>query len=133
MIFVFGSNLAGVHGRGAARHAMKHYGAIWGKGIGHFGNSYAIPTKDENIITLPLERIKGYVDDFVLWAKNHPNMKFYLTRVGCGLAGYTDEDIAPLFADVPENVIIPESWIPYIDGYDLKHEYQDWENENFNR
>lgn len=85
MIFVFGSNLAGIHGRGAARHAMKHYGAVWGKGIGHFGNSYAIPTKDENIKTLPLERIKEYVDDFVLWARNHPRMKFYLTRVGRGV------------------------------------------------
>lgn len=110
MIFVFGSNLAGVHGAGAAHCAYNEHGAIWGKGIGHHGDSYAIPTKDHNIRTLPVERIQEYVIQFMLYANEHPELKFQVTRIGCGLAGYTDKDIAPLFKGAPLNCELPEGW-----------------------
>lgn len=107
-IFVFGSNLAGIHGAGAARHALEKYGAVYGEGVGRMGQSYAIPTKDENIVTLPLARIKPHVDVFVDYAKSHPNLTFHLTRIGCGIAGYDwDRDIGPLFpSELPANVIL---------------------------
>lgn len=108
--FVFGSNLAGIHGAGAAFHAKKHYGAVMGRGIGFYGNSYAIPTKDENIDTLPLERIKTYVDWFVEFATLHQELTFKVTAIGTGLAGYKHTDIAPMFAAAPENCILPEAW-----------------------
>ncbi len=110
LIFVFGSNLAGRHGKGAALYAYKHKGALLGEGTGHFGNSYAIPTKDSNLRVLPLERIAGYIQGFLLYAKINPTMKFFVTRVGCGLAGYKDEDIAPLFSGYPTNVDLPAFW-----------------------
>lgn len=99
-IFVFGSNLAGVHGAGAAKHAMERWGAIWGEGIGRTGNAYAIPTKDAAIVTMPLHRIAPHVAVFIDYTKAHPNHEFLLTRIGCGLAGYDwDRDIRPLFAN----------------------------------
>lgn len=110
MIFVFGSNLAGIHGAGAALYARQHHGAIYGQGIGLQGSSYAIPTKDHKIITLPLEIIKKYVDEFIELAKQHPEMQFQITAIGCGLAGYKPEQIAPMFKDVPENCILPEEF-----------------------
>ena len=109
-ILVFGSNLAGIHGAGAALHARKHYGAILGKGIGLQGSSYAIPTKDEHIKTLPLERIKPHVDEFLRFADEHHEMVFNVTRIGCGLAGYKDKDIAPMFRDAPVNCKLPDEW-----------------------
>lgn len=109
-IFVFGSNLAGRHGAGAALFAKKNRGAIYGKGIGMQGNSYAIPTKDQNIKTLPLDRIKPYVDQFIEFAKQNSKLIFEVTRIGCGLAGYKDSDIAPMFKDAPLNCILPEGW-----------------------
>ena len=109
-IFVFGSNLAGRHGKGAARHARLDYGAVHGVGVGLTGNAYAIPTKDEKLKTLPLDRIRAYVDDFLRFARAHPGLKFQVTRVGCGLAGYTNEDIAPMFSAVPPNCLLPEEW-----------------------
>ena len=109
-IFVFGSNLAGRHGAGSARHAAMRKGAIEGRGVGFQGESYAIPTKDERIRTLPLARIKPYVDAFVLFAKSHPEMTFEVTKIGCGLAGYTDADIAPMFREAPRNCILPHGW-----------------------
>ncbi len=109
-IFVFGSNLAGVHGGGAARFAFDNYGAVYGQGIGLQGNSYAIPTKDERISTLPLSRIKKYVDDFLDFAKSHPEMEFDLTPIGCGLAGYKRSQIRPLFGELPQNVHLTDSW-----------------------
>lgn len=109
-IFVFGSNLAGRHGAGAALSALREHGAIYGQGVGLQGNSYAIPTKDENVITLPINKIKKYVDGFVRFAKLNPEMKFQVTRIGCGLAGYEDTDIAPLFKEAPDNCILPVGW-----------------------
>ena len=110
MIFVFGSNTAGRHGKGAAKMAREVHGAIYGQGFGRQGNSFAIPTKDSSIRTLPLDAIKLYVDQFVEYAHNHPEHQFYVTRIGCGLAGYKDEDIAPMFQDAPENCQLPEGW-----------------------
>lgn len=112
VVFVFGSNLAGRHGAGAAAFAKKHHGAINGQGIGRQGDSYGIPTKDAEIETLPLPRIKTYVDDFIEYAKKHPNDDFIVTRVGCGLAGYVDEDISPMFRQAPSNCILPTGWRP---------------------
>lgn len=109
-IFVFGSNLAGRHGKGAALFAKRNYGAEYGKGVGRTGNSYAIPTKDSRLCTLPLSTIKSYVDSFLIYAKKNSDLTFVVTRVGCGLAGYSDKDIAPMFADAPENCELPEEW-----------------------
>lgn len=107
-IFVFGSNLAGAHGGGAARVALNKFGAEWGKGVGLQGQCYAIPTMQGGV-----ETIRPYVDDFIAFAKEHPELKFYVTRIGCGIAGFLDSDIAPLFkASLPlENVILPRSFV----------------------
>lgn len=112
-IFVFGSNLSGIHGAGAAKFATQHYGAIYGKGIGPIGCSYAIPTKDLKINTLPLHEIKKYITDFILFSRENPNQIFHLTRVGCGLAGYKDRDIAPMFNGIEFNVKVSSLWIPF--------------------
>jgi hypothetical protein len=109
-IFVFGSNLAGRHGKGAALTAYRNHGAIYGEGAGLQGQSYAIPTKDEDLKTLPLSKIQRYVDQFVRFAKLNPDMIFEVTRVGCGLAGYDDNEIAPMFSDAPSNCILPVGW-----------------------
>ena len=107
-IFVFGSNLAGAHGGGAARVALDKFGAEWGKGVGLQGQCYAIPTMQGGV-----ETIRPYVDDFIAFAQEHPEMKFYVTRIGCGIAGFRDSEIAPLFrASLPlENVILPRSFV----------------------
>lgn len=112
-IFVFGSNLAGRHGAGAAKYARQLYGAEYGVGEGRTGNSYAIPTKDENIQTRPLDQIKESVDKFIEYAKANPQDTFKVTPVGTGLAGYSHEQIAPMFSDMPKNCIIPDEWIGY--------------------
>jgi len=112
-IFVFGSNLAGRHGAGAALHAKKRYGAIWGQGVGMQGNSYAIPTKDEKLRTLPLEEIQKHVENFKVFARCHLELRFNVTRVGCGLAGYTDDDIAPMFSGSSANCVLPDGWRDY--------------------
>jgi hypothetical protein len=109
-IFCFGSNLAGIHGAGAARFAVENHGARYRQGIGLQGNSYAIPTKDRNINTLPLDDIQEHVDVFIIFAQEHPELSFEVTRIGCGLAGYTDSDIAPMFKGAPSNCILPEGW-----------------------
>lgn len=103
-VFVFGSNLSGRHGKGAALHAMKHYGARYGEGQGYHGNSYAIPTKDSYLKTLPVSIIAGFVKTFFRFAEANINLNFYVTGIGTGLAGYNIEDIAPLFANAPMNV-----------------------------
>lgn len=118
MIFVFGSNLAGRHGRGAAKNAMTHYGAKYGVGIGRTGNAYAIPTKDEWLRPLHLAEIRAHVKAFIEYAKQHPEAGFFVTRVGCGLAGYSDEDIAPMFRGVPRNCLMPVEWQDLLDGTD---------------
>lgn len=113
-IFVFGSNKAGRHGAGSALHARRHHGAIYGQGVGLQGESYAIPTKDENLNVLSIEEIKTYVNDFILFALNHQECKFKIVRIGCGLAGYTNEQMAPLFKNCSPNCILPKEWIPII-------------------
>lgn len=109
-IFVFGSNLAGRHGKGAALTAFKQYGAVYGQGQGLQGNSYAIPTKDENIKTLPLNRIRKYVEQFIRFAQLNPEMTFKVTAIGTGLAGYDESEIAPMFVKAPLNCILPVGW-----------------------
>lgn len=109
-VFVFGSNEAGVHGAGAARFAWQQCGAVWGQGIGLAGLSYALPTKDARLQTLPLDRIRDHVDEFLRYAASQPQADFFVTRVGCGLAGYTDDDIAPMFEAAPSNCILPIGW-----------------------
>ena len=110
MIFVFGSNEAGRHGAGAALYAVQNHGAIYGVGFGMQGNSFGIPTKDKNIRTLPLEKIKEYVDKFIAYAKIYPDKHFQVTRIGCGSAAYTDSQIAPMFKGAPNNCHLPEGW-----------------------
>lgn len=112
-IFVFGSNLAGRHGKGAALHAKKYYGAIYGRGQGLQGQSYAIPTKDHLLNTLPLGEIHYHVEIFKTFADRNRGLTFKLTPIGCGLAGYRYEQIGPMFADSPSNVIIPDEFVTY--------------------
>lgn len=107
---VFGSNHSGIHGAGAARHALIDWGAIMMQGCGRQGMSYAIPTKDGHIETLPLDQIKPHVDVFVQYATDHPELTFLVTRIGCGLAGYSDDQISPMFKDAPQNCVLPEGW-----------------------
>lgn len=111
-IFVFGSNLQGSHGGGAAAIAAKQFGAIWGQGVGLQGQSYGIPTMHGGI-----EEIKPYVDEFIEFAKQNPNLKFLVTRIGCGIAGFTEEEIAPLFAEGVnvENVYLPDTFLDIIE------------------
>ena len=110
-VFVFGSNLGGYHGGGAARIALEKFGAVWGQGVGLQGQSYAIPTMQGGV-----ETIKPYVDEFIKFAKAHPELKFLVTRIGCGIAGFKDSEIAPLFhhaIDVP-NIILPKEFDDYL-------------------
>ncbi|NTG85813.1 hypothetical protein G6L15_06575 [Agrobacterium rhizogenes] len=109
-IFVFGSNLAGIHGAGAARFAVQRHGAIYGQGIGLQGNSYGIPTKDERIETLPLEAVALHVETFKAFARSHPDLTFYVTPIGCGLAGYKRPQIRPMFDGMPPNCRFAETW-----------------------
>jgi hypothetical protein len=109
-IFVFGSNYAGIHGAGAAKAAHRFYGAEWGKGEGIQGNSYAIPTKNVYLGTLSLNDISRHVDLFLEFARNYPELYFFVTRIGCGLAGYQDDQIAPMFKDAPVNCELPHGW-----------------------
>jgi len=106
-IFVFGSNLEGMHGGGAAYLAYRQFGAIMGQGVGLQGQSYGIPTMQGGV-----ETIRPYVDEFILFAKAHPELTFLVTRVGCGIAGFTDDEIAPLFeaAHDVENIVLPPNW-----------------------
>jgi hypothetical protein len=107
-VFVFGSNLRGWHQGGAAKHAHRYFGAIWGQGVGLQGQSYAIPTMQGDVDT-----IKPYVDEFIVFAKNHQELTFLVTRIGCGIAGFKDEEIAPLFIEALgyENIVLPYSFI----------------------
>jgi hypothetical protein len=110
-IFVVGENLAGRHGKGASLHARQHHGAVYGQGEGLQGSSYGIPTKDEKLRTLPLEAIQGHVERFKEFTRQHPEMTFPVTAVGCGLAGYKPEQIAPFFADSPVNCVMPDEFV----------------------
>ena len=114
-IFVFGSNERGVHGAGAAKLAMM-WGAKYGQGYGLQGQTFAIPTKDWNIKTLTLNEIKVYVDKFIEFAKTYDTLDFLVTKIGCGLAGYKVEDIAPMFKECKDldNIYLP---IEFYDCY----------------
>lgn len=109
-VFVFGSNLEGIHGAGAARDAMYRWGARWKQGVGPYLQTYAIPTKNFKMRTLSRDRIGNHVIDFLEYADFHHDMTFAVTRIGCGLAGYRDTDIAPLFRDAPRNCLLPIGW-----------------------
>ena len=106
-IYVFGRNLEGMRGGGAARVAYNKFGAIRGQGVGLQGQSYAIPTMHGGV-----NIIKPYVDEFIDFAKSHTELKFLVTRIGCGIAGFTDEEIAPLFKEAIEieNIYLPKSF-----------------------
>lgn len=110
-VFVFGSNLQGMHGGGAARVAYEKFGAVWGQGVGIQGQSYGIPTMHGGV-----DVIKPYVDDFVEYVKQHPDKKFLVTPIGCGIAGFTEAEIAPLFKDAVdvENIWLPEKFYEFI-------------------
>lgn len=115
-IFVFGSNLAGRHGKGAARVALEKFGAIYGQGIGLMGCSYGIPTKGMKMEVLPLVEIDMHVKNFLAFAKDNPQFIFLVTEIGCGLAGYKPSDIAPMFGPIVtlplniNNVSLPQSF-----------------------
>lgn len=106
-VFVFGSNLEGAHGGGAALLAWRKFGAIWGQGVGLQGQSYGIPTMQGGVDT-----IKPYVDEFIAFAKLHPELTFLVTRIGCGIAGFTNEEISPLFEEAHGigNIVLPSGW-----------------------
>ena len=110
-IFIFGSNLRGRHGAGAAKKALE-FGAVMGKGVGFKGRTYAIPTKDENIRTMPIEAIEPYVKQFIDYASKNQHLTFLVSKIGCGLAGYSPDDIAPLFEDalLYSNIVLPEEF-----------------------
>lgn len=109
-VFVFGSNLAGRHGKGAALEASRHWGATYGYGAGRMGNAYAIPTKGYGLRPLRLLDIMVYVEHFLNYVQAHPELTFLVTRIGCGLAGYSDAQIAPMFANEPANCVLPDEW-----------------------
>lgn len=108
--FVFGSNQAGRHGKGAAKDAADHYGAVYGIGEGYSGRSYAIPTKDKAIKSRSLDEIRGSVARFLKQASQREDITFQVTRIGCGLAGFKDADIAEIFEDCSPNVLLPRKW-----------------------
>ena len=107
-VFVFGSNLSGMHGGGAAKVALEAFGAIWGQGVGLQGQSYGIPTMQGGVDT-----IKPFVDEFISFARQHPELFFYVTRIGCGIAGFQDREIAPLFAMAKgiQNICLPRTFV----------------------
>jgi hypothetical protein len=117
VIFVFGSNKSGIHGAGAALCALEKHGAIKGKGWGLQGDSYAIPTKDFGLKRLLRLEIGVHVDDFLMFTVARPDWIFQTTRIGCGRAGFKDEEIAPMFNGAPVNVILPEEWKPWLAHY----------------
>jgi hypothetical protein len=113
-VFVFGSNEAGIHGAGAAKAALQLHGAIFGKSYGHYGNSFAIPTKSELIETMNIERVRDYVTGFIAYARGHRHLTFIVTRIGCGRAGFKDREIAPMFFDAPKNCQFDKTWEPFL-------------------
>lgn len=125
-VFVFGSNIQGIHGKGAALEAHKTYGAEYGVGEGMTGRAYALPTREQVsgtrlITSLPLHRIKRNVKKFIGHASRTPDVTYLVTAVGCGYAGYKNKDIAPLFLEVPSNCILPSQWQPWLSAHSNWH------------
>ena len=120
MIFVFGSNEAGRHGKGAALAARKRWGAVHGQGFGLQGRSFAIPTKDFHLQHLPLEIIAGYVREFIKFVEQNPDKIFCITAIGTGLAGHCHKDIAPMFDSIKgfSNCFFPVEWKPILEEED---------------
>lgn len=120
-VFVFGSNAPfGRHGKGAALVAKERFGARYGQGVGFAGSSYAIPTKTSAtqrgpLTALPLAVISEHVTTFLDFARQHPQRSFFVVRIGCYLAGYRDDQIAPLFRGAPTNCDFPEAWRPWLE------------------
>lgn len=110
VVFVFGSNLAGRHGAGSAKEAVRNHGARYGIGHGRTGNAYAIPTKDRNLQPLDLLSIRLYVAKFLTYATEHPDDTFNVVKIGCGLAGFKEHEISPMFRGAPSNVNLPNGW-----------------------
>jgi len=113
-IFVFGSNTAGRHGKGAALEARRVWGAKYGIGEGLTGNAYAIPTKDDQLQTRSLALIQLSVQMFIDFATANPQLSFFVTAIGCGLAGYQPNDIAPMFKHAPSNCELPKGWRDWV-------------------
>jgi len=112
-IFVFGSNLAGRHGAGAALEARRKHGAVYGVAEGLMGSAYGIATKDRDLRPRTLDDIKTSVETFLNFARETPELTYQVTRIGCGLAGYQDHQIGPMFADAPSNCELPPGWECY--------------------
>jgi hypothetical protein len=113
-VFVFGSNLAGIHGAGAARVAVETFGAEYGYGVGYVGRSYAIPTKDDKLNTLKYLEVLPFIISFLTFAKYRQDLNFFVTAIGCGLAGYKHDQIAPLFRSAPHNCSLPDVWEEFV-------------------
>jgi hypothetical protein len=119
-IFVFSSNVQGRHGAGSAKHAREVFGAVYGVGKGRTGNAYAIPTRSESSLTgkklwtLPLYEIERSVKEFIQYANEHKELTFEITKIGCGLAGFNESQIIPMFKNIPDNCILPEGWNDYV-------------------
>lgn len=118
-VFVFGSNVDGWHGKGAAKLAHKRFGARWGDGEGLTGSCYALPTVGHNLSRMPVSAIAKHVEKFLETARKHPHMRFLVTQVGCGLAGHKVDDIAPMFRASPPNVTLPAVFIQTIEKIGL--------------
>lgn len=114
-IFVFGSNLAGWHGGGAARHAYDNLGAVWGRGEGLQGGSYALPTMGADFKPLPLHQIARHVAAFKDFARSRPDLQFHITPVGCGIAGFRPIQIGPMFDGAPENCVLPPEFVEVLE------------------
>jgi len=112
-VLVFGSNEMGWHGKGAAYEAFRHWGAVYGRGVGRIGMAYAIPTKRSPNEVLSLFEIGDHVAHFLIYAQQHPELTFLVTKVGCGLAGFAEHEIAPFFANSPDNCVLPDGWRNY--------------------
>lgn len=113
-IFVFGSNKSGIHGAGAARYAHDKLGAVWGVGEGRTGTCYALPTKGLNISFMSLDEVKQSVERFIYHANENPETDFVVTQVGCGLGGFTKDQIAPMFEGAPANCSFDSAWQPIL-------------------
>jgi hypothetical protein len=110
MVFVAGTNLDGIHGAGSAKYARDHEGLLLGVGRGLSGNSYALPTVGHGFARMSLPQVAVEIGRFIEVAAQHPDLPFKVTRVGCNLAGFTDAQIAPLFADAPDNCLFDAAW-----------------------